>query len=118
MVSSIDVKFIFDSVCLRLFSSTNILQIACRCRPSSCLFAACHVFGNYFAKFSLLKRVKCPPFLFSQPKQLNLVPRSSRLNVHELTRKLHFSRQRLINRKFFSKFQVMENYACAFSQSE
>ena len=26
----------------------------------------------------LLKRVKCPPFLFSQLKQLNLVPRSSR----------------------------------------
>ena len=28
MLTSIDVKFIFDSACLGLFSSTNILQIA------------------------------------------------------------------------------------------
>ena len=47
---------------------------------SSC--CSCHVFSYYFAQFLLLKRVKCPPFLFSQPKQLNLVPRSSRLTVH------------------------------------
>ena len=51
---------------------------------SSCCF--CYVFSHYFAQFQLqfllLKRVKCPPFLFSQPKQLNLVPRSSRLTVH------------------------------------
>ena len=46
---------------------------------SSCCF--CHVFSYYFAQFQLqflvLKQVKCLPF-FSQPKQLNLVPRSSR----------------------------------------
>ena len=47
---------------------------------SSC--CSCHVFSYYFAQFLLLKRVKCPPFLFSQSKQLNLVPRSSRLTVH------------------------------------
>ena len=28
MLTSIDVKFIFDSACLALFSSANILQIA------------------------------------------------------------------------------------------
>ena len=28
MLTSIDVKFIFDSACLGLFSSANILQIA------------------------------------------------------------------------------------------
>ena len=28
MLTSINVKFIFDSACLGLFSSTNILQIA------------------------------------------------------------------------------------------
>ena len=48
---------------------------------SSCCF--CHVFSQYFAQFQLwfllLKRVKCPPFQF----QLNLIPRSSRLMVHE-----------------------------------
>ena len=47
---------------------------------SSC--CSCHVFSYYFAQFLLLERVKCPPFLFSQPNQLNLVPRSSRLRVH------------------------------------
>ena len=47
---------------------------------SSC--CSCHVFSNDFAQFLLLKQLKCPPFLFSQPKQLNLVPRSSRLMVH------------------------------------
>ena len=46
---------------------------------SSCCF--CHVFSYYFAQFQLqfllLKRVKCRPFLFSLPKQLNLVPNGS-----------------------------------------
>ena len=39
---------------------------------SSC--CSCHVSSYYFAYFLLLKRVKCPPFLFSQTKQLNLNP--------------------------------------------
>ena len=51
---------------------------------SSCCF--CYVFSYYLAQFQLqfllLKRVKCRSFLFSQPKQLNLVHRSSRLTVH------------------------------------
>ena len=47
---------------------------------SSC--CSCHVFSYYFAQFLLFKRVKCPPFLFLQQKQLNLVLRSSRLTVH------------------------------------
>ena len=51
---------------------------------SSCCF--CYVFSHYFAQFQLqfllLKRVKRPPFQFLQRKQLNLVPRSSRLTVH------------------------------------
>ena len=50
---------------------------------SSCCF--CYVFSHYFAQFQLqfllLKRVKCPLFQFLQRKQLNLVPRSSRLTV-------------------------------------
>ena len=51
---------------------------------SSCCF--CYVFSHYFAQFQLqfllLKRVKRLPFQFSQRKQLNLVPRSSRLTAH------------------------------------
>ena len=44
MLTSIDVKFIFDNARLGLFSSTNILQIAhARC-PSSCLLAVLAMF--------------------------------------------------------------------------
>ena len=81
MLTSINVNFIFDSVRLGLFSSANILQIAdVALRVVFLLFLPC--FTYYFALFLLLKRVKCRPFLFSQRKQLNLVPRSSWLTVH------------------------------------
>ena len=54
---------------------------------SSCCF--CYVFSRYFAQFQLqfllLKRVKCAPFLFSQPKKLSLVP-----TVPQPVRTLHF----------------------------
>ena len=50
MLTSIDVKFIFDNVCLSaclgdkgLFSSANIPQIVRR-RPSSCLLAVLAMF--------------------------------------------------------------------------
>ena len=33
------------------------------------------LFSYYFAKFLILKRVKCPPRLFLQAKQLNFVAR-------------------------------------------
>ena len=79
MLTCIDVKFIFDTVRLGLSSSANILQIAdVALRVVFLLFF--HVFSYYFALFQLfllLKRVKCPPF-FSQPKQLNFLPKSSR----------------------------------------
>ena len=47
-----------------------------------CSCCSCYVFSYYFTQFLPLKRVKCPPVLFSQSKQLNLIPRSSRLTVH------------------------------------
>ena len=64
MLTFIDVKFIFDSALLGLFSSANILQIADVDRPLSCVHAvrSCHVFSYNFAWFLLLKRMKCPPF--------------------------------------------------------
>ena len=79
MHTSIDVKFIFDSARLGLSSSANILQTA-----DVALRVVFLLFLPYFysAHFLLLERVKSPPFLFSQPKQLNLVPRSSWLTVH------------------------------------
>ena len=48
MLTSIDVKFIFDRVRLGLSSSANILQIAdVDLKLSSCCF--CYVFSYYFA---------------------------------------------------------------------
>ena len=48
MLTSIDVKFIFDSARLGLSSSANILQIAdALFELSSC--CSCHVFSYFFA---------------------------------------------------------------------
>ena len=82
MVTCIDVKFIFDSVRLGLSSSANILQMAVvSLRVVFLLFLPC---------FELLFRLVPAVVLtrswnewnvrhfFSQPKQLNLVSRSSR----------------------------------------
>ena len=61
MLTSIDVKFTFDSARLGLFSSANILQIAdVALRVVFLLFLPC--FSYFFAQFLLLKQVKCPPF--------------------------------------------------------
>ena len=58
MLTSVDVKFILDSVRLGLSSSANILQIAdVALRVVFLLFLPC-----FFAWFLLLKRLKCPPF--------------------------------------------------------
>ena len=79
------VKFIFDSVCLGLSSSANILRIAD--------VALQVVFLLFFLRYQPLLQLvpaviltfetsEVSAILFSQPKQLNLVPRSSRLTVH------------------------------------
>ena len=67
-----DVKFIFDSVLLGLFSSANILQIADVALRVVFLLFLLHSWNEWDDRY----------FLFSQPKQLKLVPRSSRLMVH------------------------------------
>ena len=76
MLSSPSIVHVQGCSALQIFSKQQMSPF----ELSSC--CSCHVFSYYFAQFLLLKRVKCPPFLFSQPKQLNLVPRSSRLTVH------------------------------------
>ena len=86
MLSSIDVKFIFYSACLSaslgdkgLFSSANILQIADVVRwVVFLLFLLCfkpkvHLFLPLEVKYSTI--------LYSLPKQLNLIPRSSQSTV-------------------------------------
>ena len=82
MLTSIDVKFIFDKARLGLFGSANILQIIANDALESSSCCSCQIFSFYFAWFLLLERVKSPPFLFSQLKQLNLVPRSFRLTMY------------------------------------
>jgi len=81
MPACIDVKFIFDSVRLGLSSSANILQIAdVALRVVFLLFLPC--FQLCFRLVLTLETSEMSAiFSSSQPKQLNLVPRSSRLTV-------------------------------------
>ena len=82
MLTCIDVKFIFDSVSLGLSSSANILQIAdVALRVVFLLFLPCFqlLFRLVPAVVLTLETNEMSTFFFfSQPKQLNLVPRSSR----------------------------------------
>ena len=75
MLSSSSIAHVQGCSAPQIFSKQQMspFELSCCC--------SCNVFGYYFASFLLLERVKCSPFLFSQPKQLNLVPRSSRLTV-------------------------------------
>ena len=68
---SIDVKFIFDSARLGLSNSVNILQMA-----DVAMFLAMFSPSSYSWNEWNVRH-----FLSSQSKQLNLVPRSSRLTV-------------------------------------
>ena len=52
------------------------------------------------------KEWNVPHFLFSQPKQLNLVPRSSRLTVPLPARTLHFWRHFLVKHKIRPNFVI------------
>ena len=77
MLTSIDVKFIFDISCLsgtlgnkELFSSGNILQIEDVVRRVGfLLFLLCFY-------FFLVKRAKCFAILYSLSQQLSLILRS------------------------------------------
>ena len=83
MLTCIDVKFIFDRVRLGLSSSANILQIAdVALRVVFLLFLLCfeplfRLVPPVVLTLETSEHVKCLPFLFLLPKQLNLVPRSS-----------------------------------------
>ena len=75
---SIDIKFIFDSARLGLSSSTNTLQTADVARRVAVLAIFLAIFSP--SSYSW-KEWNIRHFLFSQPKQLNLVPWSSQLTV-------------------------------------
>ena len=84
MLTFIDVNFIFDTVRLGLSSSANILQIASvTLRVVFLLFLQCLqlLFPLVPAVVLTLETSEMSAISFSQPKQLNLVPRSCRLTV-------------------------------------
>ena len=85
--------WMLSSSSIGLFSSANILQIAdASLWVVFLLFLPC--FWLLFCLVLTLKRSEMSAIFLSQPKQLNLVPRSSLVK------------------------HIMVNYACAFSQSE
>ena len=90
MLTSIDVKFIFDTARLGLSSSTDV---------------ALTVLAMFLAIISL-SSYSWNEWNVRHFCQLNLVPRSSRLTVHQPARKLHFWRHRFINRKILPKLAI------------
>ena len=81
MHTCIDVKSIFDSVRLGLSTSANILQIVdVALRVVSLLFLPCFLplFRLVPAVVLTLETSEISTTFCSQPKQFNLVPRSSR----------------------------------------
>ena len=108
---------------LQIFSKQQMLPL----ELSSC--CPCYVFSQQFAYLFLVKRVKCLPFLFSPPKQLNLVPRSQPCpQVFSVNDSITCNFAALLmflissmsqnSSKFGQQQLVMMNYECAFSQSE
>ena len=81
MLTCIDVKFFFYRVRLGLSSSANILQVAdVASELSFCCFLPCFslLFRLVPAVVLTLETSEMSAIFFSQPKQFNLVPRSSR----------------------------------------
>ena len=81
MLTSIDIKIIFDSARLGFFSSANILQTAdLALRVVFLLFLPCVLL--LFRLVITLETSEMSAIFVFTTKQLNLVPRSSRLTVH------------------------------------
>ena len=87
MLTCIDVKLIFDSGRLGLSSTASILQIAdVALRVVFLLFLPCfkllfHLVPDVVLTLETSEMYAIFFFFFSQPKQLSLVPSSSRLTV-------------------------------------
>ena len=81
MLTSIDVKFIFDSAHLRLCSSANILQIAdVALRVVFLLFLPC--FKLLFRLVLTLETSEMSAIFVATTKTTQPRPRSSQLTVH------------------------------------
>ena len=81
MLTSIDVKFIFDSARLRLYSSANILQIAdVAHRVVFLLFLPC--FKLLFRLVLTLETSEMSAIFVATTKTTQPRPRSSQLTVH------------------------------------
>ena len=122
MLTCIDVKFIFDSVRVRLSSSTNILQISRR--VVFLLFLPCFwlLFRLVSAVVLTLEMSQMSAFFFDNQNNSTLSP--GLLGNSALTcTGLHFWRHFLVKHeinssKFGHQWLVMVNYVWAFSQSE
>ena len=105
MLTWIDVKFIFDSLPLGLSNSTNILQIANVTLRVVLLFLPCfqRLLRRVPAVVLTLETTEMSAIFFLQPKQLNLVPRSSRLTCSGL----HFLTSFLVKHKRLSNLVII-----------
>ena len=80
-IDAVDVKFIFDSPRFGLFISANILQIAdVALRVVFWLLLPC--LSQLFRLVLTLEKSEMSAIFVFTTKQLNLVPRPSRLTVH------------------------------------
>ena len=94
MLTSIDVKFIFDSARLGLFSSPNILQIS-RCSPLSCVHAVLAMLLAIISPSSYSwNEWNVSHFKTTEPR-----PQVFSVNGALTCKKVHFWRHRFIKRK-------------------
>ena len=125
MLTTIDVKFIFNCLFIGKFRSKRVLQDCkhssnSRCRPSSCLLA---VLSMFLANSSPISSSRNEEILYSPPKQLNLVLKCSLLTVQfssnyaaQLTSFLTY--RKILPNLLRRRQLVMMNYAWDFRQSE
>ena len=77
MLTSMDVKFIFDSACLSEIKGCSVLQIFSKQQMSSVQFSfysSCCVFSQKFTYFFLMKQVKRSTILYHYQNNLNSSP--------------------------------------------
>ena len=121
MLTSIDVKFIFDSSPLGLFGSANILLLAnVAFRVVFLLFLSC--FWLLFRLVLTLGMSEMSAIFVFTTKTTQPHPQVFLVNDALTCRKLHFWHHRFINRKILPNFVICSRLwwinAWAFDQSE
>ena len=120
MLTSIDVKFIFDSARLGLFSSANVLQIGdVALRVVFLLFMPC--FQLLFRLVLALATSEMSAIFVFKTKTTQPRPQVFSVNVALTYKEAALLTSSVDISQNYSKFghqqPVMVNYACAFSQS-